>query len=326
MPSSARATGVVPGGPRVAVLIPCRNEERTVAAVVRDFRAALPGAAIHVCDNNSTDDTIAAARAAGAAIGHETLQGKGNVVRRMFADVEADIYVLVDGDGTYDPRSAPLLVEALLDNRLDLVNGMRAAEARAAFRPGHRASNVLLSRIIALVFGNRFRDTLSGYKVFSRRFVKSFPAHASGFDIEAELIVHALELGMPVQEIETPYAARTGGSSSKLRTVRDGVRVLCAIAILIKEERPLTFFAWIFLLLAAGSILLAAPVIATYSQTGLVPRMPTAVLATGIMLLAFLSLTCGLILDTVTRGRREIKHLHYLSIPLVTGIELTDED
>lgn len=304
-----------PAPVRIAVLIPCYNEAAAIGAVVRDFRAFLPMAKIHVYDNNSTDDTVAVARAAGAIVGRETLQGKGNVVRRMFADIDADIYVLVDGDGTYDAAAAPLLVAALMRDRLDMVNGSRTAVGGAAYRPGHRFGNIVLSGLIGQVFGKRIRDTLSGYKLFSRRFVKSFPAHATGFDIEPELVVHALELGMPVREIETTYGARPSGSVSKLRTVRDGIRILWTIAILVKEERPLRFFAWIFLVLAAIAMLLAAPIIATYSETGMVPRFPTAILATGIMLLAFLSLTCGLILDTVTRGRREMKHMRYLSIP-----------
>ena len=275
---------------RIAVLIPCYNEAAAIGAVVRDFRAALPRATVYVYDNNSTDDTVAAARAAGAVIGRETLQGKGRVVRRMFADVEADIYVLVDGDGTYDASAASGLVAALAAERLDMVNGRREVVGEAAYRPGHRLGNFVLSRLIGQVFGNRIRDTLSGYKVFSRRFVKSFAAHASGFDIEPELVVHALELGMPMREIETRYCARPQGSTSKLRTGRDGFRVLSTIAVLVKEERPLPFFAWMFLLLAAISLLLAVPILATYSETGLVPRFPTAILATGIMLLGFLSL------------------------------------
>jgi len=314
-----------PAATPIAVLIPCYNEAAAIGAVVRDFRAALPNATVHVYDNNSTDDTVAVARSAGAVIGRETLQGKGNVVRRMFADIEADIYVLVDGDGTYDATAAPTLVAALLRDRLDMINCSRIGGGGKAYRPGHRFGNVVLSGLIGQVFGKRFRDTLSGYKLFSRRFVKSFPAHATGFDIEPELVVHALELGMPVREIETAYGQRPMGSVSKLRTVRDGIQVLWTIAILVKEERPLSFFGWIFLVLAAVSMLLAAPVVATYSETGLVPRFPTAILATGIMLLAFLSLTCGLILDTVTRGRREMKHMRYLSIPAAPAAAPDDE-
>ncbi|MGH6979697.1 MAG: glycosyltransferase [Stellaceae bacterium] len=315
-----------PAAARIAILIPCYNEAAAIGGVVREFRAALPTATIHVYDNNSSDETVTVARAAGAVIGRETLQGKGHVVRRMFADIEADIYILADGDGTYDAASAPALVAAMAAERLDMVNGRREGAAAAAYRRGHRVGNFVLSRLIGHVFGNRVRDSLSGYKVFSRRFVKSFPAHASGFDVEPELIVHALELGMPVREIATPYRARPRGSESKLRTVRDGIRVLSTIAVLIKEERPLPFFGWIFLLLTAISLLLAAPIVATYSETGLVPRFPTAILATGIMLLAFLSLACGLILDTVTRGRREMKHMQYLSIPALAAVEPDGED
>lgn len=303
-------------GPRIAVLIPCYNEELTIAAVVADFRRALPGAAIHVYDNNSIDLTVDVARKAGAIVCRETRQGKGNVVRRMFADIEAEVYILVDGDDTYSAQSAPLLIDFLMKNRLDLVNAVRITASDAAFRPGHRFGNLILSKIVAWVFGNRFSDMLSGYKVFSRRFVKSFPALADGFEIETELAIHALEMAMPIAEIDTPYKARPRGSSSKLRTLPDGLSILLTIFTLIKEERPLQFFSWIFLLLVMISCLLAVPIFETYSTTGLVPRLPTAVLATGTMLLAFLSLTCGFVLDTVTRARREIKRLYYLSIPL----------
>jgi len=306
---------------RIAVLIPCYNEAASIGAVVRDFRDALPQATIFVYDNNSSDDTVALARAAGAVVGHEALQGKGNVVRRMFADIEADIYVMVDGDGTYDAAAAPGLVAVLAAERLDMVNGSREVAGDAAFRAGHRIGNFILSLLIGKVFGNRIRDTLSGYKIFSRRFVKSFAAHANGFDLEPELVVHALELGMPVREIATRYGVRPPGSSSKLRTVRDGFRVLSTIGVLIKEERPLPFFSWIFLMFAAISLLLSVPIIQTYSETGLVPRFPTAILATGIMLLGFISLACGLVLDTVTRGRRELKRMQYLSIPALPAAE-----
>jgi glycosyltransferase involved in cell wall biosynthesis len=312
-------------GPRIAVLIPCFNEERTIGTVVRDFRAALPGAVIHVYDNNSTDGTVAAAREAGAVVGREQRQGKGHVVRRMFADIEADLYVLVDGDDTYAAPAAPRLAGALVRERLDMVNAVRTTAGGAAFRRGHRVGNRVLSKMVGWVFGDRFRDMLSGYKVFSRRFVKSFPALAGGFEIETELAVHALEMNMPTAEIETPYRARPHGSASKLRTLPDGMRILSAVLILIKEERPLQFFSWIFVILMAVSVLLAVPVMETYFHTGLVPRLPTAVLATGIMLLGFLSLTCGLILDTVTRGRRETKRMHYLSIPLFAPGGTPDE-
>ena len=301
--------------PCVAVLIPCYNEEAAIAAVVRDFRAALPDATVYVYDNNSSDRTVEVARAAGATVRREPLQGKGNVMRRMFSDIEADVYVLVDGDDTYHAASAPLLVKRLWDDQLDMVNGARVTDIVAAYRPGHRFGNLLLTGMVARIFGNRIQDMLSGYRVFSRRFVKSFPALASGFETETELTVHALELRMPIAEIKTPYKDRPPGSHSKLNTIRDGIRILRAIMILVKEERPLPFFSAIFALLLLVSAGLAVPVVETYFQTGLVPRLPTAVLAMGLALLGFLSLTCGLILDTVTHGRREMKRLCYLGIP-----------
>lgn len=301
---------------RIAVLIPCFNEEAAIGKVVADFRRALPSAEIYVYDNNSRDRTVEAARAVGAEIRSETQQGKGFVVRRMFADIEADVYVLVDGDDTYDAAAAPAMIRHLLDDRLDMVNGARVTEIQAAYRPGHRFGNVLLTTIVARIFGNRIGDMLSGYRVFSRRFVKSFPCLSGGFEIETELTVHALELAMPMSEVKTAYKDRPAGSVSKLRTYRDGFRILKMILILVKEERPLAFFSLLFLLLQVLAVILAAPILLTYMETGLVPRLPTAVLSTGISLLAFLSLTCGFVLDTVTRGRREMKRLHYLSIKL----------
>jgi glycosyltransferase involved in cell wall biosynthesis len=303
----------------IAVLVPCYNEARTIRSVVSAFRDALPRAAIYVYDNNSSDGTATLAREAGAIVRFELLQGKGNVVRRMFADIEADIYVLVDGDDTYDAAQAPSLIEALLEGRLDYVNGRRVSTGSDAFRTGHRFGNWLLTSLVAAMFGNRLNDMLSGYKVLSRRFVKSFPALASGFETETELAVHALDLRMPMAEIETPYKERPPGSASKLSTFRDGYRILQTILLLVKEERPLQFFAGIFALLALTSIGLAWPIVLEFIRTGLVPRLPTAVLATSIMLLAFLSLTCGLILDTVTHGRREMKRLHYLATSLRRG-------
>ncbi len=298
---------------KVAVLIPCHNEKQAVAAVVRDFRAALPEAALYVYDNNSTDDTAGLARGAGAVVRHEKLQGKGNVVRRMFADVEADIYVMVDGDSTYHADSAPMMIRRLVESNLDMVVGTRLRSGEAgAFRHGHQVGNRLLSGFVAWLFGDRFRDMLSGYRVFSRRFVKSFPALSQGFEIETELAVHALALRMPVAEVETPYFARPDGSQSKLRTWRDGWRILLTVVKLLKEERPLFFFTLAFAGLATAALALAVPIVLTYRQTGLVPRFPTAILATGIMILAFLSLASGVILDTVKHGRREMKRLHYL--------------
>ncbi|MFI5022344.1 MAG: glycosyltransferase [Alphaproteobacteria bacterium] len=306
-----------PHRPRVAVLLPCLNEARAIADVVRAFAAALPEATIYVYDNGSADDTGVRAAAAGAVVRREVRRGKGNVVRRMFADVEADIFVLVDGDGTYDAPSAPGLIAELRRQQLDMIVGARVSSAKAAYRAGHVIGNKALSAVVAALFGNRFHDVLSGYRVLSRRFVKSFPALSQGFEIEAELAIHALSLRMPVAEVPTPYGARASGSASKLRTYRDGLRILLAILKLVKEERPLLFFTGLFALLAFASIVIAYPIVVTYLETGLVPRMPTAVLCTGLMILAFLSLVCGFILDTVTRGRREMKRLAYLANPSV---------
>jgi glycosyltransferase involved in cell wall biosynthesis len=300
---------------RVAVLVPCFNEEAAIAHVVRDVRNALPAAAIYVYDNNSSDRTIEVATATGAIVRTERRQGKGNVVRRMFADIEADVYVLMDGDATYHAASAPAMIERLLTEGLDMVVGCRVHTAQEAYRPGHRFGNVMLTRFVAWLFGKSFSDILSGYRVFSRRFVKSFPALAKGFETETELTVHALELRMPVAEIETPYGARPSGSSSKLSTYKDGLRILRLILALYKHEKPMLFFGVLASVLALISILLAVPVVLEYLRTGLVPRFPTAILATGIMILASLSLTAGIVLETVTRGRQELKRLMYLQIP-----------
>lgn len=297
------------------MLIPCFNEAVAIGKVVRDFRAALPGAAIYVYDNNSRDGTAEAARSAGAVVRSEPLQGKGNVVRRMFADVEADIYVLVDGDDTYDAAASPAMVKLLVENRLDMVNGARASMVAAAYRPGHRFGNAMLTGIVARIFGNRVSDMLSGYRVFSRRFVKSFPALAAGFETETEFTVHALELKMPIGEVQTAYKERPAGSTSKLSTWRDGFRILRTILVLVKEERPLPFFALIGTALLVLGVGLSIPVVIDYLRTGLVPRLPTALLSTGLVLLSFLSFACGLILDTVTRGRKEAKRMAYLAIP-----------
>lgn len=304
----------LPDNLEIAVIVPCYNEEAAITDVIRDFREALPSAEIYVYDNNSTDGTAEIARQAGAIVRNEPLQGKGNVVRRMFADVEADIFVMVDGDNTYNAADATKLINKLIDENLDLVNGKRVHEQSEAYRPGHQFGNTLLTSLVATIFGKRFDDMLSGYKVFSRRFAKSFPSLSGGFEIETELTVHALELRMPVAEIETNYGARPEGSESKLSTFGDGFRILKMIAILIKEERPLQFFSALFGVFAIASTALSIPVIDTYMETGLVPRLPTAVLATGLMLLGFLCLACGLILDTVTRGRQELKRLQYLNV------------
>jgi glycosyltransferase involved in cell wall biosynthesis len=298
----------------VAIIIPCYNERHAIAKVVADFGAVLPGAAIYVYDNNSTDDTIEVARAAGATVCRETHQGKGYVVRRMFNDVEADVYVLVDGDATYDAPSAPAMIGKLIEDRLDMVVGARVDRDEAAYRRGHRAGNWLLTAFVAHIFGHAFTDMLSGYRVFSRRFVKSFPILSGGFEIETELTVHALELELPVSEMATPYYSRAAGSTSKLSTWRDGFRILWTLSKLYRAERPLQFFGALGLALIIVSVGLAVPLIITYVQEGIVPRLPTAVLSTGLMLLAFLSIACGLILDTVTRGRRELKLLAYLAL------------
>src|SRR6201997_246358 len=300
---------------RIAVLVPCFNEEAAVATVVGDFARVLPLAKIYVYDNNSTDRTIEVARAAGATVRAERRQGKGHVVRRMFADIDADIYVLVDGDATYDASSAPRMIQKLLDEHLDMVVGLRVDQNKAAYRMGHRTGNLLLTRFLADVFGHAFKDILSGYRVFSRRFVKSFPVLSDGFEIETELSVHALELALPVAEIETPYYARREGSVSKLNTWRDGLRILSTILKLYRSEKPLRFFTAIGMFLALVSIGLAIPILITYLEEGIVPRLPTAVLSTGLMIVAMLSVSSGLVLDTVTRGRREMKLLAYLSQP-----------
>jgi glycosyltransferase involved in cell wall biosynthesis len=298
----------------VAVLVPCYNEERAIAKVVADFRAALPAATVYVYDNNSTDGTAEAAKRAGAVVRRETHQGKGHVVRRMFNDIEADIYVLVDGDATYDAPSAPAMIGKLAADRLDMVVATRIDRQEAAYRPGHRTGNWLLTAFVAHVFGRAFTDILSGYRVFSRRFVKSFPILSGGFEIETELTVHALELELPVSELATPYYSRPPGSASKLSTWHDGFRILWTVLKLYRAERPLSLFGAFGLALIIMSIGLAIPLVITYLQEGIVPRLPTAVLSTGLMLLAFLSIACGLILDTVTRGRREMKLIAYLAL------------
>ena len=300
---------------RIAVLVPCFNEEAAVATVIADFRKALPQAQIYVYDNNSTDRTVAVAREAGAQVRSERRQGKGHVVRRMFADVDADIYVLVDGDATYDAASSPRMIAALCEDHLDMVVGLRVDRAEAAYRPGHRVGNRMLTGFLSMVFGRAFKDILSGYRVLSRRFVKSFPVLSDGFEIETELSVHALELALPVVEIETPYYERPAGSFSKLNTWRDGFRILGTILKLYRSEKPLRFFGAIGGFLALVSIGLAIPVVVTYLELGIVPRLPTAVLAMGMMILAVLSVSSGLVLDTVTRGRRETKLLAYLAQP-----------
>lgn len=301
--------------PRIAVLLPCYNEATAIAQTVADFRAALPTATIYVYDNNSRDETAAVATTAGAIVRTERMQGKGHVVRRMFADVDADIYVMADGDATYDGTAAPGLVKRLIDENLDMVVGARKSEVEAAYRRGHRFGNAMLTGMLARIFGRSFTDILSGYRVFSRRFVKSFPVLSSGFEIETEISVHALELRMPVAEVVTAYAARPEGSESKLNTYRDGFRILNTIMTLFRYERPILFFGTLAFAMAAASIILAIPLVFTYLDTGLVPRFPTAILSTGLMILSALNGMCGLILDTVVRGRREVRRLAYLAYP-----------
>jgi len=301
--------------PRIAVLLPCYNEEAAIAATVAGFKAALPGAALYVYDNNSRDRTVDVARQSGAIVRTEKQQGKGHVVRRMFADIEADIYVMADGDLTYDPKSAPAMVDLLLAEELDMVVGTRRHEAKDAYRGGHVLGNRLFTGLLSGLFGRSFSDIFSGYRIFSRRFVKSFPVLSSGFEIETEMSVHALELRMPVGEVETAYGARPEGSESKLSTFRDGWRILKTIATLYRIERPVLFFGAIGALLLVAAIVLSIPLVLTYLDTGLVPRFPTAILATGLVIIAVLCFFAGLILDTVTRGRREMRRLAYLAVP-----------
>jgi glycosyltransferase involved in cell wall biosynthesis len=300
---------------KIAVLVPCYNEEAAIATVVRDFRSHLPDAVIYVYDNNSKDQTIARAREAGAVVRSEMRQGKGNVVRRMFADIEADIYLLVDGDDTYDAEAAPRMVAQLVADGADLLTGRRVHTQADAYRPGHVLGNKLLTGLTSWLFHVHLSDMLSGYRVFSRRFVKTFPLKAEGFAIETEFTVHAVRLMMPLSELDTRYKERPVGSVSKLNTWRDGLRILFFIAYLLREERPLMFFSLASALVVAVALLIGAPVVNDYLQTGLVPRLPTAVLATGLMIIAVLSSACGLILDNVTRGRWEAKRMAYLSLP-----------
>ena len=300
--------------PTIAVVLPCYNEEAAIAATVAGFRAALPSATIYVYDNNSRDRTREVAAEAGAVVRTERQQGKGHVVRRMFADIDADIYVMADGDLTYDPNAAPAMVDLLLAEQLDMVVGTRRHEEKEAYRGGHVLGNRIFTGLLSSLFGRSFSDIFSGYRVFSRRFVKSFPVLSEGFEIETEMSVHALELRMPVGEVETSYGARPEGSHSKLSTYSDGWRILKTIGTLYRVERPTLFYGSIGALLVAAAIVLAIPLVVTYAQTGLVPRFPTAILVTGMIIVAVLCFFAGLILDTVTRGRREVRRLAYLSL------------
>jgi glycosyltransferase involved in cell wall biosynthesis len=297
----------------IAVLIPCFNEQQTIAQVVDSFRRVLPSAAIYVYDNNSKDATARVASAAGAIVRVEPRQGKGWVVRRMFAEIDADFYVLVDGDGTYDASIAPEMLNIASDQRLAMLVGRREAISSSAYRPGHQWGNRMFTRSIAILFGSELEDILSGYRVFSREFVKSFPAFSGGFEIETELTVHALTLRLPVAEIATIYKERPAGSSSKLNKYTDGTRILWTIFTLTKNERPFIFFSIWSLIFLAASLILAYPIVRTFLETGLVPRFPTAILATGLTISALVLFACGLILDTVTKGRREMKLLQYLN-------------
>ena len=299
---------------RVAVILPCYNEAVTIAQTVAGFRHALPDADVFVFDNNSKDDTREVAAAAGAIVRREYQQGKGAVVRRMFADVDADVYVLADGDATYDPAAAPEMIRLLVEERLDMVVGARQSEEEAAYRHGHKLGNRLLTGLLASMFNQSFSDILSGYRVFSRRFVKSFPVLSAGFEIETEICIHAIELMMPVAEVKTNYGSRPTGSTSKLSTYRDGVRILLTMINLYRTERPVRFFGFFALLLMIFAIILAIPLVVTYLDTGLVPRFPTAILVTGLVIISVLLAFAGVILDTVTRGRREMKRLFYLQL------------
>jgi glycosyltransferase involved in cell wall biosynthesis len=312
--SIAEQLGLIADQPQVAVLIPCCNEEAAIGKVVSDFRRVLPDAIIYVYDNNSCDHTILEARAAGAVVRRERLQGKGHVVRRMFADVDADVYILVDGDDTYDPAVAPGMLKMLIDGQLDMVSAARYGAVHDAYRLGHRLGNILLSALVSWAFGGGISDLLSGYRVFSRRFVKSFPALSSGFETETEFTIHALSLHMPVQEVRAHYRIRAPGTASKLSTFKDGIRILKAILTLIQHERPLQVFTVNALVLLIAGISLGVPVVIEFQRTGLVPRLPTALVSTGLVLLANLSMTCGLILDAVSRTRKENKRLAYLAI------------
>jgi glycosyltransferase involved in cell wall biosynthesis len=303
----------IPAPLAIAVLIPCYNEEKTVAAVVRDFRAVLPEASVYVYDNNSVDNSCREALSAGAEVRCETVQGKGWVVRRMFADIDADYYVLVDGDDTYDASMAPRMVTAAQEQRLAMLVGRRIHEAAGAYRPGHVIGNKLFTSAVAWIFGRSFTDILSGYRVFSRAFVKSFPVFSGGFEIETELTIHALTLALPVSEMASTYRERPSGSNSKLNTYRDGARILLTIISLFKNEKPLAFFSALGVLCLGVALILAYPLFVTFLKTGLVPRFPTAILATGLGIYALIMFACGLILDTVTKGRREMRLLAYLN-------------
>ncbi|MET0082509.1 MAG: glycosyltransferase family 2 protein [Sedimenticola sp.] len=300
--------------PRIAVLLPAYNEEATIAEVVSDYQKINGNVEVYVFDNNSTDRTSEFARNAGAIVAHEPKQGKGNVVRRMFADVDADVYLMADADGTYDAASSERLIDELVQNNLDMVVGVRVSDEKEAYRTGHRAGNKFLNGVVKVIFSDQFTDMLSGFRVFSRRFVKSFPADASGFEIETELTIHALEMRLPIKEIPTPYMSRPEGSVSKLRTYQDGFKILYMIIKLLKREKPFAFFGWVSVLLAMLAIVLFIPVLYTFLETGLVPRLPTAILSATLMIFSLISATAGIILKDLSRTAKEAKRLTYLSI------------
>jgi glycosyltransferase involved in cell wall biosynthesis len=300
---------------RIAILLPCYNEARTISGVIHELRSVLPEASLYVYDNNSHDDTADLAKKAGAIVRSEKRQGKGYVVRRMFSDIDADVYVMLDGDATYNACDLPKMVALLTNDFYDMVVGCRVAQNEQAYRHGHNVGNKIFNTLLKVCFNSPFTDIFSGYRVFSRRFVKSFVQNSKKFEIETDLSLHALELGMPVAEIPTPYYKRPEGSFSKLSTYKDGLRILRRIIILLKDVRPLLFYSGFSLLFLIGSLFIGIPVILDFFQTGLVERLPSAVLAASLMIVSLLSLTAGLILDSVAKMRRDAKKLTYLSIP-----------
>lgn len=314
LPQAGAVQAGLARGKSVAVLLPCHNEEAAIVEVVESFRRALPGAQIYVYDNNSTDRTAELAAAAGAVVRREPRQGKGFVVRRMLADIEADLYIMADGDRTYDASSAGRLADTLVSENVDMVVGVRVGQD-GAFPKGHRFGNRFFNLVVSRLFGVGFTDILSGYRAVSRRFAKSFPAASTGFEIETELAIHALDLKLATVEIPLPYGARPDNSASKLKTFRDGAKILGTIVLMYKALQPFAFFGAIAAVLFAAALALGAPVILTYFRTGFVPRLPTAILAAGLMQLAFLALTCAIVMDSVSAGRRELKRMRYLELP-----------
>ena len=296
----------------IALVVPCYNEAITIGKVIKDFKKIIPNLFVVICDNNSTDQTTQVARKAGAMVLHEPLKGKGSAVRRLFRDVQADIYIMVDGDDTYNPADIPKMISTLQEECLDMVVGLRQATEKSAYPMNHGWGNWIFNWVLRFFFNSKFRDIFSGYRVFSHRFVKSFPAITSGFDIETELCIHTLDLNLPTKEMPTSYQSRPEGSVSKLKTWSDGFLILRRMIFLFKELRPFLFFGIIFILLMSASLLLSTPIIVTYLETGLVPRLPTALLCSSLIVLAFLSVTCGIILESIKHSRREMKRLHYL--------------